>query len=291
MVGVRAAETETEEAPLRRRDCSGVVGGPARLDVCGVCGGDGLSCVDCRGVPNGGAVVDACGVCSGDGSACQQPSGQLGDACASDASCNVPLACAGGLCLPDGTIRINAGAPEQAVDPLTGDFWMADTFVSSGTAIVGTKLADGSSPVPFQYQRYDPGGGGEMIYVIPAPSASSGPFTVELWFAETYGPAAVSRGRVFDVRINGVVAHQDVDIYSESGGLAVPLVLKSQTSISPVATDRHIVIEFLHKVENPSVAALVVYETRIQEEPQDCLGVPGGTAREGRVRHMRWRWF
>lgn len=39
-------------------------------DMCGVCGGDGTSCLDCFGVPFGGATVDECGVCDGDSTTC-----------------------------------------------------------------------------------------------------------------------------------------------------------------------------------------------------------------------------
>lgn len=48
-------------------DCAGVHNGPAVEDACGVCDGDGTSCLDCAGIPNGDAVEDACGVCDGDG--------------------------------------------------------------------------------------------------------------------------------------------------------------------------------------------------------------------------------
>lgn len=34
------------------------------VDVCGVCGGDGSSCLDCNGTPNGTAIVDPCGLCT-----------------------------------------------------------------------------------------------------------------------------------------------------------------------------------------------------------------------------------
>jgi len=50
---------------LTEQDCRGECGGPAVLDICGVCGGDGTSCADCAGTPNGSAVVDECGVCGG----------------------------------------------------------------------------------------------------------------------------------------------------------------------------------------------------------------------------------
>lgn len=40
------------------------------IDQCGVCGGDGTSCLDCNGVLFGPAVLDRCGVCNGDGKSC-----------------------------------------------------------------------------------------------------------------------------------------------------------------------------------------------------------------------------
>ena len=33
--------------------------------MCGVCGGDNLSCVDCANIPNGDAEIDCCGDCDG----------------------------------------------------------------------------------------------------------------------------------------------------------------------------------------------------------------------------------
>eukprot|EP00727_Mastigamoeba_balamuthi_P013107 m51a1_g8419 hypothetical protein (1200) ;mRNA; f:309957-315390 len=53
-------------------DCSGVVGGPLRYDVCGNCGSasSAATCLDCDSVPWGPARLDVCGVCGGDGSTC-----------------------------------------------------------------------------------------------------------------------------------------------------------------------------------------------------------------------------
>jgi hypothetical protein len=36
-----------------------------RVDLCGVCGGDGTSCLDCSGTPFGTATVNSCGECAG----------------------------------------------------------------------------------------------------------------------------------------------------------------------------------------------------------------------------------
>lgn len=44
--------------------------GSSVVDECGVCGGDGTTCLDCSGVPNGPSELDRCGVCEGDGQSC-----------------------------------------------------------------------------------------------------------------------------------------------------------------------------------------------------------------------------
>lgn len=40
------------------------------VDICGVCNGDGRSCLDCLGQINGTAKKDRCGVCNGNGQSC-----------------------------------------------------------------------------------------------------------------------------------------------------------------------------------------------------------------------------
>ncbi|KAI8833998.1 hypothetical protein BJ741DRAFT_709940 [Chytriomyces cf. hyalinus JEL632] len=56
-----------------RKDCSGKcvpITTAKKLDICGVCGGDGKSCLDCQGVPFGRSRYDFCGVCNGNGTSC-----------------------------------------------------------------------------------------------------------------------------------------------------------------------------------------------------------------------------
>eukprot|EP00960_Hanusia_phi_P064858 765942-Hanusia_phi.AAC.1 len=50
--------------------CDGIPFSGNVKDVCGVCGGNGKSCLGCDGVPNSKKVVDACGVCGGNGRSC-----------------------------------------------------------------------------------------------------------------------------------------------------------------------------------------------------------------------------
>src|SRR5690606_33583901 len=54
-----------------RLGCDGVPFSHKVPDACGVCGGDGSSCLNCAG-ELGTAQRDACGVCGGDGSSCRQ---------------------------------------------------------------------------------------------------------------------------------------------------------------------------------------------------------------------------
>ena len=47
-------------------DCTGVWGGSAVEDNCGICNGDGSTCIDCNGVFAGGASLDNCDICDND---------------------------------------------------------------------------------------------------------------------------------------------------------------------------------------------------------------------------------
>ncbi|MFM1919684.1 MAG: hypothetical protein RLZZ303_1318 [Candidatus Hydrogenedentota bacterium] len=55
--------------------CDGFGG---QLDACGVCRGDGQSCLGCDGVPNSGLETDTCGECGGEGLACFGIEGRAG---------------------------------------------------------------------------------------------------------------------------------------------------------------------------------------------------------------------
>jgi len=65
--------TEDDGSCSDVKDCAGLCGGAASIDVCGVCGGNGdCSCPngmikDCMGVCGGITEYDECGVCGGDG--------------------------------------------------------------------------------------------------------------------------------------------------------------------------------------------------------------------------------
>lgn len=85
-------------------DCAGIAGGSTTVDTCGVCGGTN-ACIDCAGDPNGAKTFDGCGVCGGDGTSCLDCNGVPGgtadiDSCGVCGGDNACLDCAG---IPFGT--------------------------------------------------------------------------------------------------------------------------------------------------------------------------------------------
>lgn len=70
---------------------------PLTLDDCGVCGGNGTTCVDCAGVLMGDAIWDKCHICSG-GTTGRLPGSTLDCAgtCSGTAALDSCGICAGG---------------------------------------------------------------------------------------------------------------------------------------------------------------------------------------------------
>jgi hypothetical protein len=77
----------------------------ALIDPCGICGGNGASCLDCNDVVNGTAVVDVCGVCGGSGNTCFDCAGVAAGTSRYDACdvCNGANACADCAGVPSGS--------------------------------------------------------------------------------------------------------------------------------------------------------------------------------------------
>eukprot|EP01047_Picozoa_sp_COSAG01_P021894 COSAG01_NODE_1284_length_10902_cov_45.724799_7_plen_996_part_01 len=107
-------------------DCAGVWGGSSVVDECGVCAGDGSTCIstDCAGVPNGLNRLDNCGACDSrtDNDCVQDCAGVWGGSsvvdacqvCGGDGSTCISTDCAG---VPNGLNRLdNCGACDSRTD-------------------------------------------------------------------------------------------------------------------------------------------------------------------------------
>ncbi|HEY8507282.1 MAG TPA: malectin domain-containing carbohydrate-binding protein [Steroidobacteraceae bacterium] len=149
-------------------------------------------------------------------------------------------------------IRVNAGGP--AFTDHLGREWVADTGFNTGNTtdfgpviIAGTVDAD-----LYRTERWDPPAAPELSYSFAVPN---GTYLVRLHFADNYWGTQFVGARVFDVRIENQLVHDDIDVFAEAGGSAA--LIKSATV---VVTDGQINIEFVHQVENPIINALEIIQ-------------------------------
>jgi len=106
--------TAAIDVPACNIDCFGNPNGSSQVDACGICGGNGTSCLDCEGTPFGTLVFDQCGVCGG-GNECLDCAGQAFGSSTLD-QCGV---CAGDGVSCLGCVEINVS---ESLDVITRDF-------------------------------------------------------------------------------------------------------------------------------------------------------------------------
>lgn len=151
----------------------------------------------------------------------------------------------------DTATRINAGGGT------VGDFLSDRSFNTGSTFSTGAAINTAATPgVPasvFQTTRWDPASGPELTYSVPV---TPGDYTVNLYFAEIYGPAATIGGRVFDVSIEDSLVLDDFDVFVAAGGGN-----RSIVQTFNVTSDETLDIDFAHVVENPMVMAIEILGT------------------------------
>ncbi len=178
-------------------DCAGTPGGIAEEDECGICEGDGTSCLDCAGVPNGDAQLDVCGVCNGLGApcwGCTVPSASNYDPLATlnDGSCE---------CDPSGTgiadqsnLASNAGAGSN-------DLWQSFTVGLSGGLTrldlgVGSPI-DGDSPGTLELYS----GEGVTGLLLGSQSITLADVSNTIQQFELDEPVAMTAGEIYTYRL------------------------------------------------------------------------------------------
>jgi len=149
-------------------------------------------------------------------------------------------------------IRINCGGSDITLSD--GTRWQAEHFSNTGNnhvqdpSMTISPALDGG--VIYRTNRWDPATSPEMSYTIPVPN---GKYTVELHFAEVYVGARSAGFRVFSFSVEGVVRHNNMDVFALAG-FASPFI----QSVTVDITDGNIVIGFGHIIENPFVSAIVI---------------------------------
>jgi len=177
-------------------------------------------------------------------------------------------------------IRVNAGGNEY-IDG-ENNVWLADIGWNTGTMGAPFKTITGTLDQPlFDNNRYNLDPDPKLEYSF---EVLNGNYTVRLYFAETYDPAKVSGGRVFNISMEGTRKWTDLDVFTEAGSGNTALVKETLVTVN----DGQLNIEFLHgSASNPIVSAIEVLQAPPESDsvtyyvksdgtdptdPNDCSG-------------------
>ena len=158
-------------------------------------------------------------------------------------------------------IRINAGGEKVVRD---GDTFSADTYFDTGSTLDWPRTGlDG----PFRTFRFSPSE--VMGYNIPL---KDGQYTVrlhfaELWFGATDGGSGGKGSRVFEVRREGELVEDDLDVFAQAGAEAV---LTKTYSVN--VTDGQLDIDFSALASDggtrhPIINAIEILDIRDSDSP------------------------
>jgi hypothetical protein len=134
------------------------------------------------------------------------------------------------------TIRVNCGG--SAYTDANAQVWQADTGFNNGTVASNTANIAGTANQPlFHATRYGLGRkGAPLIYTFPV---AAGSYHVNLYFAETSTRSQTVGARSFNVKIEGNMAFQNLDVFATVGANTA-----LEKSADTVVTDGNLTIEF-----------------------------------------------
>ena len=139
---------------------------------------------------------------------------------------------------------INAGGPQYTATD--GHIWLADSSFTGGNTFATTQAISGTSdPALFQTERW-----GNFSYNIPV--ATAGTYQIELNFAEIYWNGTGLR--VFDVKAEGQLILNNLDIWSEVG---VNAALTKLIEIG--VSDGVLNLEFITEIDNAKISSIHVF--------------------------------
>lgn len=152
---------------------------------------------------------------------------------------------------PATVIRVNVGGP--AYTDTAGNVWSADTGFNTGNALswpASTAIAGTSDPTLYRTERWDDVPAPELQYSFNVPN---GTYQVRLHFAENYAPLFSVGQRVFDVRVEGGLAIDNLDIFAQAGARAALV-----KTVMATVTDGQLNIQLVHQTEDPELNAIEI---------------------------------
>jgi hypothetical protein len=174
-------------------------------------------------------------------------------------------------------IRIDCGGGSYTDSK--GQLWQADTGYNSGrTAAVSVSVAGTTDPKLYQSNRYTSANNKALIYSFPV---ATGIYHVNLYFAETNPTMQVVGARVFNVKMEGDVIFQNLDIYAAAG--ANSALVKGANVI---ASDGQMTIELDSVVQSAEISAIEITQTVAMPPLRLTFVYPDGTPVAGSLNYQ-----
>lgn len=173
------------------------------------------------------------------------------------------------------SIRVNCGGP--ALTDSNAQVWQADFGYNNGVAATSTSTIAGTTAQSiFQSVRYA-SKRTPLIYSFPV---GSGSYHVNLYFAET-NPRLESVGaRVFNVKLEGNLVFQNLDVFAAVG--ANTALVKGADA---VVTDGQLSIEFDSITQAAEINAIEITQTLSTPQLKLNFMYPDGTAVSGNLNY------
>jgi Malectin domain len=160
------------------------------------------------------------------------------------------------LCCPSGApaqqpIRVNCGGPSYT-DSM-GRVWQADADYTGGVVSqISATMTGTADPTLYQTARRTDSNSTTVSFQYNFP-VSNGTYHVNLYFAEVNSDVFHVGGRVFNVKIEGNLVFQNLDIFAEAGADA-PLIKGADATVS----NGKFTLEFDNVVEKAKVMAIEI---------------------------------
>jgi hypothetical protein len=173
-------------------------------------------------------------------------------------------------------IRVNCGG--AAYTDASGRLWQADNGYNGGNAFANTANIAGTANQPlFHSARYAASNKTPVIYTFPV---SSGSYHVNLYFAETSPTWNYVGARVFNVKVDGNLAFQNLDVFAAAG--ANTALVKSTDA---VVTDGQLTIELDSIAQQAEISAIEITQTLATPQLKLNFIYPDGTPVSGALNY------
>ncbi len=173
-------------------------------------------------------------------------------------------------------IRVNCGG--SSYTDAKGQVWQADYGYNGGNAFSNTaNIAGTADQKLFHSARYAASNKAPVLYTFPV---SSGSYHVNLYFAEVSPTWNYVGARVFNVKVEGNLAFQNLDVFAAVG--ANTALVKRTDS---VVTDGKLTIELDSITQQAEISAIEITQTVATPQLRLNFIYPDGTPVSGALNY------